>query len=79
MNVGDAEGRTPLHLCCGSPLSLATEYQTTIVVGSLLAHGASYAVKGDIWRAILELKYQISSSLWPWSEQYFFIESGKSV
>jgi hypothetical protein len=45
VNVGDAEGRTPLYLCCGSPLSMATEYQTTIVVGSLLSHGASTAIK----------------------------------
>jgi hypothetical protein len=55
VNLGDAEGRTPLHLCCGSPLSLASEYQTTIVVASLLSHAASYAIKGDISRPVLEL------------------------
>ena len=41
VNLCDHDGKTPLHLCCGSSIQVATEIQATIVVANLISSGAN--------------------------------------
>lgn len=47
VNITDQEGKTGLHLCCGSSQDVATEIQTTIVVSNLISHGGKVSIKDE--------------------------------
>ena len=47
VNIPDQEGKTALHLCCGSSLDVASEIQSTIVVDNLISQGAKISFRDE--------------------------------